>query len=33
MDSSTLTGSRVILEPLSLAHVDALCEIGLDPEI
>jgi len=33
MDSRTLTGSRVILEPLSLAHVDALCEIGLDPEI
>jgi len=33
MDVPTLTGSRVILEPLSLAHVDALCETGLDPEI
>ena len=29
----TLIGKRVILEPLTLAHVDALCEIGLDPEI
>ena len=33
MNVPTLTGARVILEPLSLDHVDALCEIGLDPEI
>lgn len=28
-----LSGSRVRLEPLALAHVPALCEIGLDPEL
>jgi RimJ/RimL family protein N-acetyltransferase len=29
----TLEGRRVRLEPLTLAHVDPLCEIGLEPEI
>ena len=29
----TLTGKHVRLEPLSLAHHPALCEIGLDPEL
>ena len=29
----TLIGSHVRLEPLSLEHVDALAEVGLDPEI
>lgn len=29
----TLTGLRVRLEPLSLEHVDALAEVGLDPAI
>lgn len=29
----TLAGSHVRLEPLSLEHVDALAEVGLDPEI
>ncbi len=29
----TLTGRVVRLEPLSLAHVDALCAVGLDPDI
>ena len=33
MQTPTLTGTRVILEPLTLAHLDALCEVGLDPEI
>ena len=33
MHSPTLIGAHVILEPLSLAHVDALCAVGLDPEI
>lgn len=28
-----LAGRRVVLEPLSLEHVDALCAIGFDPEI
>lgn len=28
-----LRGSRVRLEPLSLAHVPMLCEVGLDPEL
>lgn len=27
----TLAGRHVHLEPLSLAHVDGLCEVGLDP--
>jgi RimJ/RimL family protein N-acetyltransferase len=29
----TLAGKHVRLEPLSLAHHPALCEIGLDPEL
>ena len=29
----TLVGAHVRLEPLALAHVDALAEVGLDPEI
>jgi RimJ/RimL family protein N-acetyltransferase len=28
-----LTGQHVRLEPLSLEHVPALCEVGLDPEL
>ena len=28
-----LSGTHVRLEPLSLEHVDALCEVGLDPSI
>ena len=28
-----LTGARVVLEPLTLDHVEALCAIGFDPEI
>ena len=33
MDPVTLSGTHVVLEPLSLDHLDALCEVGLDPEI
>jgi RimJ/RimL family protein N-acetyltransferase len=29
----TLRGSRVVLEPMSLAHVAALLQVGLDPEL
>ena len=29
----TLTGAHVRLEPLSLDHLDALAEIGLDPDL
>jgi len=29
----TLTGAGVRLEPLSLGHLDALAEVGLDPEL
>ena len=29
----TLEGSHVRLEPLSESHHDALCEVGLDPEL
>jgi RimJ/RimL family protein N-acetyltransferase len=29
----TLEGTRVRLEPLSLDHLDALCEIALDPDL
>ena len=29
----TLVGSRVVLAPLTMDHVDALAEVGLDPEI
>ena len=28
-----IAGSHVRLEPLSLDHLDALCEIGLDPDL
>jgi RimJ/RimL family protein N-acetyltransferase len=30
---STLQGRHVRLEPLSLDHLDGLCEVGLDPEL
>ena len=30
---AALVGRWVALEPLALAHVDALCEVGLDPEL
>ena len=33
MEQPTLSGSHVRLVPLTLDHVPALCEIGLDPEI
>lgn len=29
----TLVGRHVVLEPLSLEHVGALCEVGLDPDL
>src|SRR4051812_16370450 len=29
----TLRGSAVVLQPLELEHVDALTEVGLDPEL
>jgi RimJ/RimL family protein N-acetyltransferase len=29
----TLEGRHVRLEPLSLSHLDALCQVGLDPEL
>ena len=29
----TLEGTQVRLEPLTLAHLDALCEIGLDDDL
>ncbi len=29
----TLEGPRVRLEPLQLIHLDALCEVGLDPDL
>lgn len=29
----TLVGRHVVLEPLSAAHLDALVEVGLDPEL
>jgi len=29
----TLRGAHVRLEPLSMEHVDQLCEVGLDPEL
>ena len=28
-----LQGKHVLLEPLSVAHLDGLCEVGLDPEL
>lgn len=33
MEQPTLSGSHVRLVPLSLDHLPALCEVGLDPEI
>jgi N-acetyltransferase len=33
LEPVTLTGRFVRLEPLALAHVDALCAVGLDPEL
>ncbi len=29
----TLRGAHVMLEPLSMEHLDQLCEVGLDPEL
>jgi len=29
----TLEGTYVRLEPLALTHLDALCRVGLDPEL
>ncbi|MBI3787060.1 MAG: GNAT family N-acetyltransferase [Ignavibacteriales bacterium] len=29
----TLTGNHIRLEPLTLAHLGPLCEVGLDPEL
>ncbi len=33
ISQSTLQGSHIRLEPLSLDHLDGLCQVGLDPEI
>ncbi|HEX2095603.1 MAG TPA: GNAT family protein [Longimicrobiaceae bacterium] len=33
LEPTTLQGRHVRLEPLSPAHVPALCEVGLDPEL
>jgi N-acetyltransferase len=33
VDPVTLEGNHVRLEPLSLDHLDALCAVGLDPEL
>lgn len=33
LDTVTLSGNVVRLEPLSLEHLDGLCEVGLDPEL
>jgi RimJ/RimL family protein N-acetyltransferase len=33
MNPITLTGTHVRLEPLEESHLDALCEVGLDPEL
>jgi N-acetyltransferase len=33
VDLVTLEGNHVRLEPLSLDHLDALCAVGLDPEL
>ena len=33
VDVPTLAGRHVRLEPLSLAHLPGLCEVGLDPEL
>jgi hypothetical protein len=29
----TLQGNHVRLEPLSLAHLDGLCDVGLEPKL
>jgi RimJ/RimL family protein N-acetyltransferase len=33
LEAVTLAGRHVRLEPLSLEHVPALCEVGMDPEL
>jgi len=33
LEAVTLAGRHVRLEPLSIAHVPALCEVGIDPEL
>jgi len=33
LEPVTLEGRHVLLQPLSLAHLNALCEVGLDPEL
>lgn len=33
LDPITLEGHHVTLQPLTLAHVDALCRVGLDPDL
>ena len=33
MEYPTLTGAHVHLVPLSHGHVNALCEVGIDPEL
>ena len=33
LEAVTLAGRHVRLEPLSLEHVPALCEVGIDPEL
>jgi RimJ/RimL family protein N-acetyltransferase len=33
VEPGTLEGNHVKLEPLSLDHLDALCAVGLDPEL
>lgn len=33
LEAVTLAGRHVRLEPLSLEHVPALCEVGVDPEL
>lgn len=33
LDPTTLEGALVRLVPLTVDHIDALCEVGLDPEI
>lgn len=33
VEALTLQGTYVRLEPLTLGHVDALCDVGLDPSI
>jgi len=33
VETLTLRGAHVMLEPLSMGHLDQLCEVGLDPEL